>query len=444
VFDTLSERLRGVLGALTGRGRVSEADVETALREIRLALLEADVNFRVVRDFVARIRERAVGAEILETLTAGQQVVKIVNEELVALLSAGDRTLHLSGNPAVVLLVGLQGSGKTTSAAKLARLIVRMGRRPLLVAADPYRPAAADQLETLARSVDVPIHRAPAGTTVLDIANGSIDAARRLTRDTIILDTAGRLTLDEALMAEITAVGAAVHPVETLLVVDAMTGQEAVAVAQAFASTVPVTGLILTKVDGDARGGAALSISAVTGLPVKLLGTGEKTDALEVFHPDRLAGRILGMGDVLTLVERAQEVVDEKQAAKLQEKLRRAEFTLEDFLEQLQQVQKMGPIGQLMGMIPGMGGFAKEAEQAVERGEIRRTEAIIRAMTPRERREPAVLNGSRRRRIAVGSGTSLPDVNRLVKQFTEMQKLMKQLSSQGRRGVPAGLLGPRR
>jgi signal recognition particle subunit SRP54 len=444
VFDTLSERLRSALGALTGRGRVSEADVETALREIRLALLEADVNFRVVRDFVARIRERAVGAEILETLTAGQQVVKIVNEELIELLSAGDRTLHLTGNPAVLMLVGLQGSGKTTSAAKLARLVVRMGRRPLLVAADPYRPAAADQLETLARAIDIPTHRAPAGTAVVDIARGSLDAARRLTRDTIILDTAGRLTIDEALMAEIAAVSGAVHPVETLLVVDAMTGQEAVSVAEAFAAAVPVTGLVLTKIDGDARGGAALSISAVTGLPVKLLGTGEKTDALEVFHPDRLAGRILGMGDVLTLVERAQEVVDEKQAAKLQEKLRRAEFTLEDFLEQLQQVQKMGPIGQLMGMIPGMGGLAKEAEKAVERGEIRRTEAIIRAMTLRERRDPAILNGSRRRRIAEGSGTSLPEVNRLVKQFSEMQKLMKQLSSQGRRGIPAGLMGPRR
>jgi len=441
VFDTLSERLRHALGALTGRGRVTEADVEIAIREIRLSLLEADVNFKVVKDFVARIRERAVGAEILESVTAGQQVVKIVNEELVALLSGGDRTFHLSGNPAIVLLVGLQGSGKTTSAAKLARHIVKLGRRPLLVAADPYRPAAADQLETLGTSIDIPVHRAPAGTPVVDIARSSVDAARRLTRDTIILDTAGRLTVDEALMAEIAAVSAAVHPVETLLVVDAMTGQEAVGVAQAFAAAVPVTGLVLTKIDGDARGGAALSISSVTGLPVKFLGTGEKTDALEVFHPDRLAGRILGMGDILTLVERAQEVVDEKQALRMQDKLRKAAFTLEDFLDQLQQVQKMGPIGQLMGMIPGMGGYAKEAEKAVERGEIRRTEAIIRAMTPRERRDPAVLNGSRRRRIATGSGTSLPEVNRLVKQFAEMQKLMKQLSGKGRKGLPAGLMG---
>ena len=443
MFDTLSERLRQTLGSLTGRGRVSEADVDAALREIRLSLLEADVNFRVVRDFVARIRERAVGVEILGSLSAGQQVVKIVNDELVTLLSAGDRTFHLQGSPAVIALVGLQGSGKTTSAAKLARHIVRLGRRPLLVAADPYRPAAADQLETLGRALEIPVHRAPSGTSVVDIARGGRDAARRLARDTVILDTAGRLTVDDVLMAEIAAVNSALSPVETLLVLDAMTGQEAVSVAQAFAAAVPVTGLILTKVDGDARGGAALSISAVTGLPVKFIGTGERTDALEVFHPDRLAGRILGMGDILTLVERAQEVVDATQAAKLEEKLRKAEFTLEDMLDQLQQVQKMGPIGQVISMIPGLGGMAREAEAAVDRGELRRTEAIIRSMTLRERRDPAILNGSRRRRIAAGSGTSLPDVNRLVKQFTEMQKLMKQLSGPRGRGVAASLMGRR-
>ena len=443
MFDTLSERLRRTLGTLTGRGRVSEADVDTAVREIRLSLLEADVNFKVVRDFVARVRERAVGADVLESLTAGQQVVKIVNDELTALLSAGDRTFHLQGNPAVVSLVGLQGSGKTTSAAKLARHIVKLGRRPLLVAADPYRPAAADQLETLGRQLDIPVHRAPAGTSVVDIARGGLDAARRQTRDTVILDTAGRLTVDDELMAEIAAVDAAVHPVETLLVVDAMTGQEAVAVAQAFVAAVPVSGLVLTKIDGDARGGAALSISAVTGVPVKFLGTGEKTDALEVFHPDRLAGRILGMGDILTLVERAQEVVDAKDAAKLEEKLRKASFTFEDMLDQLQQVQRMGPLGQVMSMIPGMGGMAREAQDAVDRGDLRRVEAIIRSMTPRERRDPGVLNGSRRRRIAAGSGTNLTDVNRLIKQFSEMQKLMKQLSGGGRRGATAALLGRR-
>ena len=378
MFVTLSERLRKTLGTLTGRGRISEADVDAAMREVRLALLEADVNFKVVKDFVARVREKAVGADVLASLTAGQQVVKIVNDELVELLSAGDRIFHLSGNPAVVAMVGLQGSGKTTSTAKLARHIVKQGRRPLLVAADPYRPAAADQLETLGKALDIPVFRAPIGTAVPEIARLGVEAAKRQVRDVVILDTAGRLSVDAALMAEITAVNEAVRPIETLLVVDAMTGQEAVGVAQAFVAAVPVTGLILTKIDGDARGGAALSISAVTGVPVKFLGTGEKTDALEVFHPDRLAGRILGMGDILTLVERAQEHFDETQARQMEEKLRKASFTLEDMLEQLQQVQKMGPIGQLVSMVPGMGSLAKDAQAAVDRGDLKRTEAIIR------------------------------------------------------------------
>lgn len=444
MFDSLSERLRRTLGSLTGRGRVSEADVDAAMREVRLALLEADVNFRVVKEFVARVRERAVGAEILESLTAGQQVVAIVNEELTALLSAGDRTFRLRGTPAVIALVGLQGSGKTTSAAKLARHIVKLGRQPLLVAADPYRPAAADQLETLGRQLGIPVHRAPTGTPTVDIARGGIETARRTGRDTVIIDTAGRLTIDEALMAEVRAVAEATRPVETLLVVDAMTGQEAVTVAQGFAAAVPLTGLVLTKIDGDARGGAALSIGAVTGLPVKFLGTGEKTDALEVFHPDRLSSRILGMGDILTLVERAQEAIDEKQARKLEEKVRKASFTLEDMLDSMRQMQKMGPMGQLMSMIPGMGGMAREAQDAVDRGDLRRVEAIILSMTPRERRDPSVLNASRRRRIAAGSGTTLPDVNRLVKQFGEMQKLMKQLSgASGRRAAMGQLLGRR-
>ena len=443
MFDTLSERLRTTLGNLTGRGRISEADVDAAMREVRLALLEADVNFKVVKDFVARVRDKAVGQDILSSLTAGQAVVKIVHDELVELLSKGDRVFHLSGNPAVVAMVGLQGSGKTTTTAKLARHVVKLGRRPLLVAADPYRPAAADQLETLGRQLDIPVYRAPQGTPVPEIARQGVEAAKRQTRDVVILDTAGRLTVDQELMQEIAAVNTAVKPIETLLVVDAMTGQEAVAVAQAFVEAVPVTGLILTKIDGDARGGAALSISAVTGLPVKFLGTGEKTDALEPFHPDRLAGRILGMGDILTLVERAQETFDVKQAQQMEEKLRTASFTLEDMLDQLQQVQKMGPIGQIMSMIPGMGGMANEAQAAVDRGELKRTEAIIRAMTPAERRDPTILTGSRRRRIAAGAGTTLPEVNRLVKQFSEMQKLMKQLSGGGRRAALAGLTGGR-
>ena len=398
------------------------------MREVRLALLEADVNFKVVKDFVARVRERATGAEILESLTAGQQVVKIVNEELVALLSAGDRSFRLTGNPAVIVLVGLQGSGKTTTAAKLARHLHKQGRRPLLVAADPYRPAAADQLETLGKSLDIPVYRAPTGTSVLDIAKGGFDAARKQVRDTIILDTAGRLTVDAPLMKEIADLSAKVKASETLLVVDAMTGQEAVNVAEAFQASVPVTGLVLTKIDGDARGGAALSISAVTGLPVKFLGTGEKTDALEQFHPDRLAGRILGMGDVMTLVERAQEHYDEKQAAAMAEKLRKNSFTLEDMLDQMEQVRKMGPMGQIIEMIPGMGGMAKQAQESVDRGDLKRVEAIIRSMTPAERREPGILNAARRRRIARGSGTRLQDVNQLVKQFGELQKVMKQMS----------------
>jgi signal recognition particle subunit SRP54 len=444
VFDSLSTRLREVLGTLVGRGRVTEADVDAAMREVRLALLEADVNYKVVKDFVARVRERAVGAEILESLNAGQQVIKIVHEELTALLGAGDRTFRLTGSPAVVLLVGLQGSGKTTSAAKLARALVKQGRRPSLVAADPYRPAAVDQLVTLGASIDIPVYRAPKGTQVTRIARDGIAQARQSGRDTVLIDTAGRLTVDDALMAEIRELAAAVKPTETLLVVDAMVGQEAVTVAEAFRAAVPVTGLVLTKVDGDARGGAALSISAVTGVPVKFLGTGERTDGLEPFHPDRLAGRILGMGDVLTLVERAQDTYDEREAEKLAEKLRRNTFTLDDFLEQMQQIKKMGPVSQILEMLPGMGGLAKEAQSAVDRGEMKRLEAIIQSMTLQERRDPSVLNASRRRRIANGSGTTLPDVNRLVKQFGEMQKLMKQLGGSGRgRAIPGLPVGPR-
>ena len=433
MFDALSERLRDVLGRLTGRGHVTEADVDAAMREVRLALLEADVNFRVVKDFVARVRERAVGEEILESLNAGQQVIKIVHEELTALLGQGDRTFRLTGQPAIVALVGLQGSGKTTSAAKLARYLVRQGRQPLLVAADPYRPAAVDQLVQLARSLGIPVHAAPQGTPVVRIAQDGVAQARRTGRDVVILDTAGRLTVDRALMDEIREVAASVKPSETLLVVDAMTGQEAVNVAQAFAAAVPLTGLVLTKIDGDARGGAALSIGAVSGLAVKFLGTGEKTDALEPFHPDRLAGRILGMGDVLTLIERAQDTFDEKAAAKAAEKLRKNAFTLDDFLEQMQQMKRMGPIGQLLELVPGMGGLAKQAQGAVDRGELKRVEAIIQSMTRTERADPSILNGSRRRRIAQGSGTTTVDVNRLVKQFGEMQRLMRMMQKQGGR-----------
>jgi signal recognition particle subunit SRP54 len=438
VFDQLSDRLRDALARLSGRGRVSEADVDAAMREVRLALLEADVNFRVVKEFVARVRTRAVGADVLESLNAGQQVIKIVHEELTAILGAGDRALHLAGAPAVVLLVGLQGSGKTTTAAKLAVQLTKQGRRSMLVAADPYRPAASQQLETLGRAINVPVQPAAASTTVLDSVRAGIVATHRAGRDTAIVDTAGRLNVDARLMAEIAELAAAVKPAETLLVVDAMVGQESVAVAEAFHAAVPLTGLILTKIDGDARGGAALSISAVTGLPVKFLGTGEKTDALEPFHPDRLAGRILGMGDVLTLIERAQEHVDEKQAQQLADKLRRNTFTLDDFLGQMQQLKRMGPLGGLLEMMPGFGGMAKDAQAAVDSGQLARVEAIIQSMTRAERVDPSILNASRRRRIARGSGTSLQDVNRLVKQFGEMQKLIKQLGG-GRRGRLPGL-----
>ena len=441
MFDALSDRLRNALGNLTGRGRISEDDVDVAMREIRLALLEADVNYKVVKDFVARVRERAVGHEVIENVNAGQMVVKIVHEELTAILGAGDRTFRYDGSPAVIALVGLQGSGKTTSAAKLARWIVRQGRQPMLAAADPYRPAAVEQLITLGKSLDIPVHTAPQGTAVIEIATGAVARARQSGRDVVILDTAGRLQIDEALMAEIREVSAAVRPTETLLVIDAMVGQEAVSVAEAFRDAAPVSGLVLTKIDGDARGGAALSISAVTGLPVKFMGTGEKTDALEVFHPDRLAGRILGMGDVVSLVERAQETYDAKEAEQLAEKLKKNSFTLDDFLEQMQQVKKMGPLGSIIDMIPGLGGAAKQAQQAIDRGELAHIEAIIRSMTREERREPSILNASRRRRIARGSGRSLPEVNRLVKQFGEMQKVMKMMRGRGGR-MPTLPMGP--
>jgi signal recognition particle subunit SRP54 len=413
------------------------------MREVRMALLEADVNYKVVKDFVKRVKERAVGTEVIENVNAGQMIVKIVHEELTAILGEGDRTFRYDGSPAVVMMVGLQGSGKTTSAAKLARWIVRQGRQPMLVAADIYRPAAIDQLKTLGASLDIPVYSAPAGTPVVRITTDAVAHARQTGRDVVILDTAGRLQIDEELMAEIRDVHAAVAPKETLLVVDAMVGQEAVAVAEAFHENTPVSGLVLTKIDGDARGGAALSIAAVSGLAVKFMGTGERPDEFEVFHPDRLAGRILGMGDVVSLVERAQETYDEKQAAKLAEKLEKDAFTLEDFLEQMQQVKKMGPLSNVISMIPGLGGAAKDAQAAIDRGELARVEAIIRSMTPAERAQPGILNASRRRRIARGSGTSLPEVNRLVKQFGEMQKVMKMMKGRGGRmpGLPMGPLG---
>ena len=428
MFESLSTRLQAIAQGLRGRPRITEADLEATLREIRLALLEADVNFRVVKDFVARIRERAAGADLLTGLNPGQQIVKIVHDELVAILGGERHQLRLEARPSVVLMVGLQGSGKTTTSAKLAVRLRRDGKRPLLVAADVYRPAAVDQLVQLGDQIGVEVHTRPAGTPALEVARSGLEVARQKGVDVMILDTAGRLHVDDAMMDELVRVVGAVTPAETLLVVDAMTGQEAVRVAEAFHHRLPVTGLVLTKMDGDARGGAALSIRAATGLPVAFLGTGERTDGLEAFHPDRLAQRILGMGDILSFVERVQENVDQAEAERAAERMMQNRFTLEDFRSQLRQIKRMGPIGQIVGMIPGASQMAGAAQEAVDSGQLKRIEAIIDSMTPEERRRPEVIKASRRRRIALGSGTSTAEVNRLLKQFGEMQRMMRMIS----------------
>jgi signal recognition particle subunit SRP54 len=440
VFESLTARLEGITARLRGKARITEADLDAALREIRLALLEADVNFKVVKEFVARIRERAGGADLLTGLNPGQQIVKIVHDELVAVLGGERHVLALDARPAVVMLVGLQGSGKTTTAAKLGVRIRKDGKRPLLVAADVYRPAAVDQLVQLGDQTGIEVHSRPVGTPALEVARSGLELARQRGHDVVLLDTAGRLHVDEPMMDELVRVAGAVTPAETLLIVDAMTGQEAVRVAEAFHERLPVTGLVLTKMDGDARGGAALSIRSVTGLPISFIGTGERTDGLEPFHPDRLAQRILGMGDILSLVERVQETVDQEEAERVAQRMMEARFTLEDFRAQLGQVKKMGPLGQVMQMIPGAGQLAGAAQQAVDDGQLKRIEAIIDSMTPEERRRPELIKASRRRRIASGSGTTTADVNRLLKQFTEMQKLMRQLSS-GRMPNIGGLRG---
>jgi signal recognition particle subunit SRP54 len=444
MFESLSARLQSITQRLRGKAKITEADLDVALREIRLALLEADVNFRVVKDFVARVRQRALGVEVLSGLDAGQQVVKIVHDELVEVLGGERRELQLGGRPSVLMLVGLQGSGKTTTAAKLALRLRKEGRLPLLVAADVYRPAAVDQLVQLGDQIGIEVHTRPTGTPALEVARSGLEVARQRGHDLVLIDTAGRLHVDEPMMDELVRIAGAVTPTETLLVVDAMTGQESVRVAEAFHQRLPVTGLVLSKMDGDARGGAALSIRSVTGLPITFIGTGERTDGLEPFHPDRLAQRILGMGDILSLVERVQETVDRDEAERVAQRMMESRFTLEDFRSQLNQVKKMGPLGQVMQMIPGAGQMAGAAQQAVDEGQLTRIEAIIDSMTPEERRRPELIKASRRRRIALGSGTSTADVNRLLKQFAEMQKLMRQLSS-GRipklGGMGAGLRG---
>jgi signal recognition particle subunit SRP54 len=428
MFESLSSRLQDITQRLRSKAKITEADLDVALREIRLALLEADVNFKVVKEFVARIRERAVGTDLLTGLNPGQQIVKIVHDELVAVLGGSRHHLQLDARPSVLMMVGLQGAGKTTTAAKLAVRLRKDGRKPMLVAADVYRPAAVDQLVQLGDQIGIEVHTRSVGTPALEIARSGLEVARQRGVDVMILDTAGRLHVDDAMMDELVRIAGAVTPSETLLVVDAMTGQESVRVAEAFHARLPVTGLVLTKMDGDARGGAALSIRSATGLPVAFLGTGERTDGLEPFHPERLAQRILGMGDILSFVERVQENVDQEQAEAAAKRMMENRFTLEDFRSQLEQIKKMGPIGQLLQMVPGAGQMAGAAQAAVDSGEMKRIEAIIDSMTPEERRTPGIIKASRRRRIALGSGTSTAEVNRLLKQFVEMQKMMKMFS----------------
>jgi signal recognition particle subunit SRP54 len=430
VFDTLSDRLQDVFTKLRGHGRLSEAQVDAALREVRLALLEADVNFKVVKEFIARVRERAVGEEVTRSLTPAQQVIKIVHEELIVTL--GERNVPLSTAPrppTVIMLAGLQGSGKTSTAGKLARHLASKGRKPMLVACDLQRPAAVKQLQVLGGQAGVPVFAPADGSAPADpvaVAGGGLEEADRSGRDVVIVDTAGRLAIDAEMMAQAAAIADRIDPTEVLLVVDAMTGQDAVQTAVAFKQDVDVTGVILSKLDGDARGGAALSIRTVTGVPIKFATTGEKLADFEPFHPDRLAGRILGMGDVLTLIERAEELVDEREAERMERKLREASFTLEDFLQQLQQVKKMGPLNQVLGMLPGMSRELKGVE--VDDRDLARVEAIIHSMTPAERVNPKILNGSRRARIARGSGTTTQQVNAVLRQFDEARRMMKQLA----------------
>jgi signal recognition particle subunit SRP54 len=434
VFENLSDKLQDVFSKLSNRGRLSEADVDAALREVRLALLEADVNFKVVKDFIARVRERAVGAEVMKSLTPAQQVIKIVHEELIATLGE-PAPLNLSGpSPHVVMLVGLQGSGKTTTAAKLALTLRKSGQRSLLVAADTYRPAAITQLEVLGKQLDIPVHSEGDKVPPPKICANAVKRARESAYGVVLLDTAGRLHIDDEMMRELEQVKAQAKPQEVLLVVDAMTGQDAVRVADEFNQRVGLTGLILTKVDGDARGGAAISVRSVTGVPIKFLGVGEKTEALEVFYPDRLASRILGMGDVLTVIEKAQAVMDQEQAMKMGQKLVKGELDLEDFRDQLRQLRKMGSISQLLDMIPGMSKLTKDLAPDVTDQQMKVIEAIINSMTSEERHNPRIINASRKRRIARGSGTEVMEVNDLLNQFRQMQRMVKQMGGGGKHG----------
>ena len=438
MFESLTEKLNSTFKRLTGRGKLTEANIQDALRQVRMALLEADVNYRVVKALVEDIRKRAIGHEVLESLTPGQQFIKIVNDELVRLMGGQLSPLNLTGRtPHCIMLVGLQGSGKTTTAAKVAAFLRKKGRHPYLVPADVYRPAAIEQLKKLGQQISVPVHDAEATQRPEDICVEARMAAGRQGADLLIIDTAGRLHIDEELMAELARVKEKMMPQEILLVADAMTGQDAVNVAKRFNEVLDITGVILTKMEGDARGGAALSIRAVTDKPIKFIGVGEKIEALEPFFPDRMASRILGMGDVLTLIEKAQEEFDQKEAEKLEKKLRRAEFDFEDFLTQLRQIKKLGSLDQILGMLPGMGQLKKVKQLKSDERELVKVEAIINSMTKEERRNYKIINGSRRRRIARGSGTSVQDVNRLIKNFAQMKKMMERFSKKGARGLPS-------
>jgi len=444
MFDSLSEKLESVFKKLRGQGVMTEDNIKEALREVRLALLEADVNFKVVKDFVENVRSKAVGVEVLQSLSPGQQVIKIVHDELIAIMGGQeDNSINLAVKPPVALMmVGLQGAGKTTSCGKLALYLRGKKRRPLLVPADIYRPAAIDQLKIVGKQLNVEVFNSSADQKPVDICTAAMKFAELNGYDTVILDTAGRHQIDDFLMGELAEINNALRPQEILFVADAMTGQEAVNVASGFNDRLGITGVILTKMDGDAKGGAALSIKAVTGKPVKFVGLGEKLDALEVFHADRLVSRILGMGDVLTLVEKAQSVFDEKDAERLSQKLKKNQFDLEDFLAQLQQIKKMGSLESIMGMIPGMGKMMKQMQGAQpSEKEIGRIEAIIRSMTPAERANHNIINGSRRLRIAKGSGTSVQEINQLLKRFTEAQKVVKQLQKLGPKGLLKGMGG---
>jgi signal recognition particle subunit SRP54 len=440
MFDTLGDKLNAALGPLRGRGKLDEEAISRAMREIRLALLEADVNFKVVKDFVARVRERAMGQDVLRSLTPGQQVVKIVHEELTELMGAGSSKLAFAGKPpTVILLAGLQGSGKTTAAAKLAVLLRKEGHTPALVAADLQRPAAVDQLEQLGRQIQVPVFT---GSDPVKAVKEGVQRAKDQGADVVILDTAGRLHVDEAMMDELARVRDAAKPTNVLLVLDAMTGQEAVSVAEAFEERVDFDGVVLTKLDGDARGGAALSVKAVTGKPIKLASVGEKLDQLEYFHPDRMASRILGMGDVLTLIEKAEEAATEEDQAQLEARMRAGEFSFDDFLASYRMLRKMGPIKGVMSMIPGLGKQLQGVD--VDEAELKRVEAIVLSMTPLERQLPHVIDGSRRRRIAAGSGTTIQQVNKLLSARKQMQKMMKQMGKGKLPGLPQELMNQRR